>query len=178
VLLGDDARQTMHHAPCAVAIAPRGYAEENHAIAEIAVGFDASPDAQRALEAAARLAEQAGARLRLVAALAPPFEGAMAYTYPYPVDWSSHYARLGDRMRDEIARASAELSVPCSGVVEEGRPADVLEEVSGSVDLLVVGSRHWGAVNRLILGSTTNALVGHAHCPMLVVPRGAEDGPG
>ncbi len=48
----------------------------------------------------------------------------------------------------------------------------MLEELSLSCDLLVIGSRHWGAINRLLLGSTATARVGHAHCPLLVVPRG------
>lgn len=176
VLLGDDARQSMHHAPCAVAIAPRGYASETRGVASVGVGFDASADARRALAAAAEIAQRASARMTLAAALAPPFEGAVAYTYPYPVDWSSYYGELGARLREEIGRAIAELPVEADGDVREGWPPKMLEELSRSVDLLVVGSRHWGTVNRLMLGSTSTALVGRAHCPLLVVPRGPDEG--
>jgi hypothetical protein len=40
VLLGDDARSSLDGAPCAVAIAPRGYADSVAPALEIAVGYD------------------------------------------------------------------------------------------------------------------------------------------
>jgi nucleotide-binding universal stress UspA family protein len=52
-----------------------------------------------------------------------------------------------------------------------GRPADRLLELCADVDLLVIGSRRWGAVARLMLGSTGEALMHDASCPVLVVPR-------
>lgn len=174
VLLGDHARQAVHHAPCAVAIAPRGYATA--AIREIGVGFDAGPDAQRALDAAVELAVKAGASLRVVAALTPPFDGAATYAYPYPIDWSSYYEHLGRRRQSELDEAVAGLPVAAATEVTEGWAPKVLEDVSSGCDLLVIGSRHWGAVNRLLLGSTSTALIGRAHCPLLVMPRSATDG--
>jgi len=41
------------------------------------------------------------------------------------------------------------------------------------VDLLVVGSRSYGPVKRLMLGSTSNHLQRHARCSLLVLPRSA-----
>ena len=38
--------------------------------------------------------------------------------------------------------------------------------------MLVVGSRGWGPVRRLLLGSTSERLVREAVGPVLVVPRG------
>lgn len=177
VLLGDGARQAVHDAPCAVAIAPRGYASSDAVVKTIGVGFDGTSESQLALAAAEDLARASGASLRLVAAVTPPFDGGAMYAYPYPIDWTSYYERLGERLHKDLDAALGRLDVPASGDVQTGWPPKLLEELSQTCDLLVVGSRHWGAVNRLLLGSTSTALVGHAHCPLLVVPRGAAEEP-
>jgi nucleotide-binding universal stress UspA family protein len=41
------------------------------------------------------------------------------------------------------------------------------------MDLLVIGSRRWGPLARLLLGSTGEALARDAGCPLLVAPRAA-----
>jgi nucleotide-binding universal stress UspA family protein len=45
-----------------------------------------------------------------------------------------------------------------------GRPADWLLDLCEHVDLVVIGSRRWGAVARLMLGSTGEALMHDASC--------------
>jgi nucleotide-binding universal stress UspA family protein len=57
--------------------------------------------------------------------------------------------------------------------VERGRPADSLLSLSEQVDLLLIGSRRWGPLNRLLLGTTGEALMHDAACPLLAVPRPA-----
>jgi hypothetical protein len=44
---------------------------------------------------------------------------------------------------------------------------------SASVDLLVVGSRGYGPLGRLVHGSTSNELARVSCCPLLVLPRAA-----
>jgi nucleotide-binding universal stress UspA family protein len=66
VLLGDDARDTLDWAPCAVAIAPHGYAEGSPPLAEIGVGIDGSAEGEHALATARELASRVGAGIRTV----------------------------------------------------------------------------------------------------------------
>jgi nucleotide-binding universal stress UspA family protein len=54
--------------------------------------------------------------------------------------------------------------------VEEGDPVAVLREASGDAHLVVLGSRGVGGVTGLLVGSTGNGLVSHAHCPVVVLP--------
>ncbi|MBJ7348576.1 MAG: universal stress protein, partial [Thermoleophilaceae bacterium] len=42
------------------------------------------------------------------------------------------------------------------------------------VDLLVVGSRGYGPVNTVLLGTVTGKLMRQAPCPVMAVPRSAE----
>lgn len=54
-----------------------------------------------------------------------------------------------------------------------GHPAEELALYSASLDLLVVGSRGYGPIGRLIHGSTSHRLAHSARCPLLVLPRAA-----
>ena len=74
VFLGTVADDLIHGAPCAVAVAPSGYARRyaNRLMNLVLVAYDASPDARVAAAAAARIAEAAAASLRVVAVLEPP----------------------------------------------------------------------------------------------------------
>ena len=44
-------------------------------------------------------------------------------------------------------------------------------ELGEQVDLLVIGSRRWGAAARVLVGSTGEAVLHDAGCAVLVVPR-------
>ena len=52
-----------------------------------------------------------------------------------------------------------------------GDPAEELTLYSASLDLLVLGSRSYGPLGRLVHGSTAHQLAGTARCPLLVLAR-------
>ena len=54
-----------------------------------------------------------------------------------------------------------------------GQPAEELALYSASLDLLIVGARGYGAVGRLIHGTTSQQLAHTARCPLLVLTRAA-----
>ena len=49
----------------------------------------------------------------------------------------------------------------------------IAEAARDDVDLLVAGSRAYGAMKSVLLGSTSGYLADHAACPVLVVPQGS-----
>jgi hypothetical protein len=55
--------------------------------------------------------------------------------------------------------------------VAYGQPADELAAYSASVDLLIVGSRGYGPIGRLVHGSTSQQLARAARCPLVVLTR-------
>ena len=57
--------------------------------------------------------------------------------------------------------------------VAVGKGWKMLASSSGDLDLLIVGSRGYGPVRRVLLGSTSSHLFREAPCPVVVLPRGA-----
>ena len=60
-MLGDDTRAALNGAPCAVAIAPRGYAEHPEPIAKVGVAYNDSPESMRRLRWHASWQQMTGA---------------------------------------------------------------------------------------------------------------------
>jgi nucleotide-binding universal stress UspA family protein len=172
VLAGGVTASVLHHAPCPVAVAPRGFAEDPRELKTIAVGFDGSNESQAALALATELAKAAGASLRVlsVVAVAVP----VAYPGGFERDWVDERERAGLAEVDRACAIAGEHGVVASGETAVGSPAEELAGLSGEVDLLVVGSRGFGPVKRLLLGSTSDRLVREAACPVIAVPRPAD----
>lgn len=172
ILAGTTAERLLHGSPCPVAVAPRGYRDSDPGLRVIAVAFDGSPESTAALRLAADLAFRAAATVRIIAVLpkvgAPGPEAMQARTA-----WR---AELRDQVHDEAAALPSELRA--QPIVAEGDPASVLaEHAEQGVDLLVTGSRAYGPVRRLLLGSVSSALMRTAPCPVLVVPRVESEDP-
>jgi nucleotide-binding universal stress UspA family protein len=172
VLAGDDAVATLHGSPCAVAVAPRGLgAREWKAVATIGVGFDGSPEAGQAFALALGLARDCGASLVVRSVVATPIS--YADFTPDDDDWTER-ALLAAKA--DVAELLADVDVAAVSHVTSGTPVGELAALSEQVDLLVLGSRGWGPVRRIAMGSTAASLTREAHSPLLVLPRGAATG--
>lgn len=164
VLIGNDTRACMNGAPCAVAIAPRGYAAKSRGLTAIGVGYDGSAESDFALAVARDLAGHHQSRIR---ALSVVSIHRVPYGEPIPEDWPEKAKRLID---EDLALLRSFEGV--EGEAVYGEPSDELARFGEHVDLLIVGSRAHGPLGRLLNGSTSNYLERHAPCPLLVLPRG------
>jgi nucleotide-binding universal stress UspA family protein len=160
VLVGDDTRAALNGAPCAVAIAPAGYADGAEPLTRIGVAFDDSAESRHALAVARKLGSRFGAKLSACDVLVTP--GYM-YLGLIPSGVCSN--------EDFADRFEAGLLEDVELHARYGLPADELGAYSGSVELLVAGSRGYGPVGRLMHGSTTAHLTRTCHCPLLVLTR-------
>ena len=162
VLLGNDTQAALDGAPCAIAIAPANYSHEPIAMREIGVGYNGSPESERALELARRIVAGTGARLSA-------FEAVSLSTSRF----EARLFRLSDAV-DRLVNEARERITALRGVEAHAAYGDAAEELalySASLDLLVVGSRGYGPIGRLIHGSTSRKLTHMARCPLLVLPR-------
>lgn len=162
-VLGDDARAALDGAPCAIAIASRGYADGARPIDRIGVGLDGSHESEAAL---ARARELAGERKASVSALE-------VVTIP-PVMYTGLMPPLAGESIDallEEATGRMQGLPDVAGRAVYGIPGEELAAFGDELDLLVVGSRNYGPVRRMVAGSTCDYLERHARCSLLVFPR-------
>jgi nucleotide-binding universal stress UspA family protein len=162
VLIGDDTRAALNGAPCALAIAPAGYSQEPVAMREIGVGYDGSAESECALRVARELAAANGAKLSAFEAVSLPTTGFA----PGPSSFDDSADGL---IADAVGRIAALGAVEAHAAY--GEAAEELAVYSASLDLLIVGSRGYGPIGRLIHGSTSHRLVRRARCPLVVLPR-------
>jgi nucleotide-binding universal stress UspA family protein len=172
VLVGDVAGSALHHAPCAVAVAPHGYAADGSPVRTIGVGFDGGEESLAALRFAAELATRLGAQIAIRRVIASPV--AAAYPAGYEADWTDRIERSAHAEMETALRIVHEQGLSASAETVVGVPRDALVEFSRQVDLLVIGSRGWGPVRRLLLGGTADRLFRAAAAPVLAVPRPVE----
>jgi nucleotide-binding universal stress UspA family protein len=165
----------VHGAPCAIAVAPAGYAD-SHALKRIGVGFSSSSEGRAAVRLARELAGTAGGGVRVIAGAG--LEPALAsYAFSSPALGAVQeeiYADTERTLARVCAQLSAEDGVPIAHETVRDDPARVLIERSDGLDLLVLGSRAYGPLRHALLGSVSAQAMREAHCPVLVVPRGAE----
>jgi nucleotide-binding universal stress UspA family protein len=176
IVPGNVGLRLLHGAPCAVAVAPRGYrANAPAGIREIGVGYVAGLGADEAVSAAVGLAARTGAAVRVRSVVEP-----LAVTAEMPL--ARGYGELEETARlsltQRMRRAIDDVATPVgvSGEVVDGYADDELAQFSREIDLLVCGSPGDGPVGSVMLGSVSTGVLRKGHCPLLVVPRGVRGG--
>lgn len=138
----------------------------------ILVGVDGSDQSREALARAAHEAALHGARLRIVSAWDVP--SAVFMGGYVPGTEQSVFEGFREKAEGIVSDALDEAkrlqpSVPCDGQAVQGQPANVLLGCAEDASLVVVGNRGRGGFTSLLLGSTSQQVVHHAPCPVLVV---------
>lgn len=173
IMPGSVARALLQGAPCAVALAPRGYRNGGtDRLRVIGVGYDASPESEAALDGAIELGLAHKATMRVTTVM-PPAIGRDKEISREPT--------LRDRMQTKlhaaVERCPRELRALPQALT--GNPITQLrQELERGVDVLVLGSRGYGPFMRVMAGSVADELMRSAPCPVLVFPRAGEPAAG
>ena len=140
----------------------------------ILLATDGSDEGKLATQAAAELSRDTGSEVHVVYVLPTPAQLIGHHLYPDEVRESL----IGGAERDAetFLKEQAERINSGGGKVAEThlRSGDPDKEIlraaeSLGVGLIVVGSRGLGAVSRALMGSVSDSVVKHAHCPVLVI---------
>ena len=146
-------------------------AGEIREVRRIVVGVDGSPQAERALQHAITQANAWGAELTAVTGVPVGNAGILAWL-PSSIDREQVLADIGAGMDVLVDRYEAENpGLRIRRIVLDGTGAELLTEFSTASDLVVVGSRGRGGFRGLLLGSTSQAVLHHSACPVLVVNK-------
>jgi nucleotide-binding universal stress UspA family protein len=152
---------------------------------KILLATDGSEEAILAAKTAADIAQQTGSELHVVhARLALPWTtGPYSATEPPTTSIASKEEarqRVLQWLDDQVKKIEAEGGTVTRAHLRLGRPEEgaitVAEEIVSLAEeiragLIVVGSRGLGGIKRALMGSVSDSVVRHAHCPVLVVRK-------
>lgn len=139
----------------------------------VVVGVDGSDHSLNAAEKAVAIARRFGARLLIATVVRPPEGWWGIGGAPPPPDAFASAVVEGRRRILDRAEESLDLDGIEYDMVEEvGDPAIQLAELcrSEEADLLVVGRRGAGLVERIVVGSVADRVAHTAPCPVLTTP--------
>ena len=169
VLRGATTAKVIAHAHCPVMVTPQVGGWD--AGGPIVVGVDAADHSLASLEWAFREADLQGAPLVAV--------HTWWWEEPNPflsgAEWEDAWVEVAQSQKLELAEMLAGWhekypDVDVSPTLVRGQAALVLEDMSDTARLVVVGTRGRGGFTGLLLGSVSHHTAHHAHCPVVVVP--------
>ena len=148
----------------------------------ILLATDGSEEATLAAQTAIDLANKTGSELHVVyATIPPPYALALYEGYAegvdagaYLHDESEEHTRTGQGLLDEqVRKIKAVGGSVAQAHLREGRPEAEITALAEEIGagLIVVGSRGLGGLRRAMMGSVSDSVVRHAHCPVMVVRR-------
>jgi nucleotide-binding universal stress UspA family protein len=189
-LMGSVSESIIRHAHCPVLVVR---AEDEHATrffpTKILLATDGSQEAALALRAVVDLANQTdselhvvyvGRRLSDIGVHAGFQRGYVGHVGPDVGTLPGSQEEL-DRLDQELLDTEVEQFEAAGGTVaqahlESGRPEAAIVALGEriSAGLIVIGSSGLGGIRRALMGSVSESVVRHAHCPVLVMRREKE----
>ena len=181
LLLGSVSTELVHHAPCSVRVV-RGAAKTEGPI-RVLIATDGSDQGEACVEAVARRSWPDGTQARVFSVMQslvpavqemPAFAGQTFATEPAYRIIEATDERERARLRWTSATDKERLQqagLIADAVVIDGDPRREInaEAERWHADSVFVGARGLGALDRLLLGSVSGAVVNHAHCAVEVV---------
>ena len=178
-LMGSVSNSVVRHAHCPVMVVRRERREEEEAASifptKIVLATDGSEEATLAARTAADIATKTGSELHV------------AYAAPVPVavDPSFDVLRVSKEAEESVKKQAQQfldeqleqLEADGGDVTQSharvGRPDEEIVTLADELGagLIVMGSRGLGRIRRALVGSVSDSVVRHAHCPVMVVRR-------
>ena len=154
VLMGSVTAKVIGHAPCNVLVVPRAAAIE---FRNILVATDGSGHANAAVSEAVGIAKRCGSHIIAVSAFLMDDELEEAKT-----------------IVNKVIKVAQEEGVSAEGITPRGKPFNAIVETAGgrAVDLIVMGAYGKTGLRKLLMGSSTEKVVGLAGCGVMVVKHG------
>jgi nucleotide-binding universal stress UspA family protein len=151
LLLGEVAAQVIGHAPCKVMVVPKaakiGYKN-------ILVATDGSKHSEAAAHDAINIAKQCGGRLTALS-----------------VHRSKDESQEAKSNVDKVVELAQKEGISVEALTPAGKSYDVIVETAGGrgVDLIVMGAYGKTGLKKILMGSSTEKVIGLAGCAVLVV---------
>ena len=154
VLMGSVASKVIGHAPCNVLVVPRAARIE---FKNILVATDGSGHANAAVSEALAIAKRGGNHLIALSS--------------YFLDNELEEAKSNV---NKVIKMAQEVGVTVDALTPRGKPYDAIVETAGgrAVDLIVMGAYGKTGLRKLLMGSSTEKVIGLAGCAVMVIRHG------
>ncbi len=175
-LLGATSSALPGYSRCPVVVIPRRGAENEFVpVKKIVIGVDGSKRSRKSLRRAISEAKVWGAELTAVDAIPLASSAGVLSWLPASVDRDSILRDVRSELKEICKEEVADSGVKVHSHALDGNPAALLTEFSTAVDLVVVGTRGRGGFAGVLMGSTSQSVLAHSACPVLVVPTGGSE---
>ena len=169
-LMGSVSESVVRHAHCPVLVVRDGERQRDYLPGTILLAVDGSEEASAAARTAVELAERTDSELHVV------HVGEVTPVYhPERHGYRARYEELQEQARrlleEQVHKVNSAGGTVSRAHLRMGRPDEeivVLGEEIGA-DLIATGSRGLGGMRRALMGSVSDSIVRHSHCPVLVV---------
>ena len=136
----------------------------------ILAATDGSREAELALTTAADLAKSTDSELHVL------HVGEVALVYhperhAYQAEYEEHEKESRQLLESQVERLEGASATEAQAHLRMGRADEEIVELAQSIDagLIVMGSRGHGRLRTALLGSVSESVVRHAHCPVTIV---------
>jgi len=140
-------------------------------IESVLVPLDFSGQSKKALAYAVPFAEQFGAKLTLLHVVEPVATPDFAATFPLALENDKVMAGCKGKLEHLIKEQAIDPKLVEKALVRDGRSFHEITEAARTlkVDLIIISTHGHRGLKHVLLGSTTERVVRHAPCPVLVV---------
>ena len=146
-------------------------------IKSILVPVDFSASSKKALAYAVPFAEQFGARITVLHVIEPLAMPDFSNAFPLMIENDKVIHACKGRLDHFIRQSAVDPKLVEKAMVRYGRSFHEIAEASRTLkaDLIIISTRGYAGLKHALLGSTTEGVVRHAPCPVLVVRERERD---
>lgn len=134
---------------------------------KILVGFDGSPQAEKAAQLAFSIAKTMDSKVLLFAVARPPEPATSVELEAVLDDAKEHYQEAFKKLLQQASGGNVEVETE----IAVGHPAEQIIHKAETMkaDLVILGRRGTSLFEKWILGSVSERVLRYAHCPVMVI---------
>ncbi|MBI4848068.1 MAG: universal stress protein [Nitrospirae bacterium] len=170
LMMGSETAKIIGHAPCDVLVVPRA---ANIEFNRIIVATDGSKYSEAAVREAIGIAKRCGSTLIAISVVpsetASPFD--IVHTEMMKETIVEKELKMAECTIKDLKASSEKEGVSATGFIYSGKPYEAIINTAKEkkADLIVVGSHGRTGIDRLLMGSVTERVIGLSECAVLVV---------
>jgi nucleotide-binding universal stress UspA family protein len=142
-------------------------ARHNPYFRKLLVGFDGSPESEKAVEVAMQLSECLDATVVVFAVAQLPKPATRVEVQAILDDAREHYTVAFEKLVSSAKERGLDLKTE----IAVGRPAEqiIYRAEVGGIDMVLLGHHRTSRFTKLVMGSISEHVLKHASCPVMIV---------